>query len=290
MAPKEGLAVAREEWMRSDPSARVPAGIDTSVAHIARVYDYWLGGKDNFAADREAGDQAAEADPDVFRSVRANRAFIARTVSYLVADQGIRQFMDIGTGLPSANNTHEVAQAAAPDARIVYVDNDPIVLAHARALLTSTRQGATDYIDADLRDTGKILADAAATLDFSKPVAVMLVAVLHCVPEDDEPYQVVGRLMDAVPPGSFLTLAHVASDITADAMADMAGRLNRLMKQKVTYRDHAEVGRFFDGLEMVEPGLVPVSQWRPESETEAASPAKLWGGVARKVAGMRSES
>jgi trans-aconitate methyltransferase len=276
--------VAGDDRGRITSAEQAPASIDTTVAHIARVYDYWLGGKDNFAADREAADQAAQADPDVYQSVRANREFIARTVRYLVAEEGIRQFLDIGTGLPSANNTHAVAQRAAPESRIVYVDNDPIVLIHARALLTSAPEGRTDYIDADLREPGKILQEAARTLDFTQPVAVMLVAVLHCISDKDDPYGIVARLMDAVPPGSYLTLAHVASDITADAMADMAGRLNRLMKQKVTYRDHAEVSCFFGGLDVVEPGVVPVSQWRPPSELEAASPAKLWGGVGRKSA------
>src|SRR5215469_13878399 len=157
------------------------AGLDTGTAHIARVYDYWLGGKDNFAADRVAGDEALEAFPGLISSVRANRAFLARTVRYLAAERGIRQFLDIGTGIPASNNTHEVAQSVAPDARVVYVDNDPMVLAHARALLASGPHGATDYIDADLRDTGKIIESAAMTIDFTKPVAVMLIAVLHLI-------------------------------------------------------------------------------------------------------------
>jgi hypothetical protein len=158
---------------------RKPPKIDTSVAHVARIYNYWLGGKDNFAADREAGDAAIEAYPDMYSSVRANRAFLKRTVRYLASEVGIRQFLDIGTGLPSAENTHEVAQSIAPESRIVYVDNDPIVLNHARALLTSSPAGATGYLDADARDTGKILTAAAELLDFEKPVAVLLVAILQ---------------------------------------------------------------------------------------------------------------
>ena len=259
-----------------------PTGFDTSVAHVARVYDYWLGGKDNFAADRAAGDQAIAAYPDIVFSVRANRAFLARAVRFLAGECGIRQFLDIGTGIPTANNTHEVAQSVAPESRIVYVDNDPIVLAHARALLTSGPHGATSYIDADLRETGKILEGAADTLDFSQPVAVMLMAILQHIPADDDPYRIVATLMDAVPPGSYLAISHPASDIEPEQMAKMAERLNQMMAEKVSFRDQAEVARFFRGLELAEPGLVRAQLWRPDSELTAASPAALWGGVARK--------
>ncbi len=255
---------------------------DTSVAHVARVYDYWLGGKDNYAADREAGDQAIQAYPDIVHSVRANRAFLARMVRYLARDEGIRQFLDIGTGIPTANNTHEVAQSVAPDCRVVYVDNDPVVLTHARALLTSTPEGATDYIDADLRDTEKILAQAARTLDFSRPVAVMLIAIMHAIGDDEDPYAIVATLMEAVPPGSYLALSHVASDIVPAQAADMIRRLNRLMYEKTTPRRQAGVARFFDGLDIVEPGVVWVQEWRPDTETEAKSPSNMWGGVGRK--------
>jgi len=259
-----------------------PTGFDTSVAHVARVYDYWLGGKDNFAADRAAGDQAIAAYPDIVFSVRAHRAFLARAVRFLAGECGIRQFLDIGTGIPTANNTHEVAQSVAPESRIVYVDNDPIVLAHARALLTSGPHGATSYIDADLRETGKITDDAARTLDFSQPVAVMLMAILQHIPADDDPYRIVATLMDAVPPGSYLAISHPASDIEPEQMAKMAERLNQMMAEKVSFRDQAEVARFFRGLELAEPGLVRAQLWRPDSELTAASPAALWGGVARK--------
>jgi hypothetical protein len=255
---------------------------DTSVAHVARVYDYWLGGKDNFAVDRAAGEQAIAAYPDIVFSVRANRAFLARTVRYLTAEAGIRQFLDIGTGIPTSNNTHEVAQSVAPGARVVYVDNDPIVLAHARALLTSGPAGLTSYIDADLRNTGKILDTAAGTLDFSRPVAVVLMAILHLIGDEDDPYGIVAALMDAVPPGSYLTLSHIASDIETEALGEARDRVSKYMPVKQTYRSHAEVMRFFDGLDMVEPGLVRVQQWRPSSEVEAKSPAALWGGVGRK--------
>jgi hypothetical protein len=266
--------------------AAVPAGeapaFDTSVAHVARVYNYWLGGKDNFAADREAAEQAMAAFPGIALSARANRAFLRRAVTYLAGQAGIGQFLDIGTGIPSANNTHEVAQATVASTRIVYVDNDPVVLAHARALLTSTPEGATDYIDADLRDADQILAGAAATLDFSRPVGVMLMAILQHLADDDDPYAVVGKLMAAVPAGSYLVLSHPAKDIHAAEMAAMANRLNQMMAEKVTFRGQAEVAKFFSGLELAEPGMTNVPQWRPETEEEAASPAALWGGVARK--------
>jgi hypothetical protein len=262
--------------------ARKPAGLDTSVAHIARVQDYWLGGKDNFAADRAAAEQGLQAYPGLVMSVRATRAFLARTVRYLAAEVGIRQFLDVGTGLPSANNTHEVAQDAAPDSRVVYVDNDPIVLTHARALLTSGPQGETAYIDADARDTRAILDRAARTLDFAKPVAVVLMAVLQFVPADDEPGRIVAELMDGVPSGSYLVISHPASDIESQKMADMAGRLNQLMAQKVALRSHAEVSGFFDGLELAPPGVVRAPEWRPASPAEAASPSTMWGGVGRK--------
>jgi hypothetical protein len=255
---------------------------DTSVAHVARVYNYWLGGTDNFAADRAAAEQAMAAFPDIVLSARANRAFLRRAVTYLVREAGIRQFLDIGTGIPSASNTHEVAQSVASDSRIVYVDNDPAVLAHARALLTTTPDGATDYIDADLRHADLILAKAAQTLDFTKPVAVMLMAILQQLSEADDPYQVVRTLMAALPSGSYLALSHPAKDIHAAEMAAMAAQLNKMMAEKVTFRAQAEVAPFFAGLELVEPGMTNVPDWRPETAEEAASPAALWAGVARK--------
>jgi hypothetical protein len=259
-----------------------PPSFDTSVAHVARVYDYWLGGKDNYAADRLAGDQAIQAYPDIVFSVRANRAFLARTVRYLGGQAGINQFLDIGTGIPTANNTHEVAQSVVPNCRVVYVDSDPVVLAHARALLVSSPQGVTHYIDADLRDTGTILAQAARTLNFSRPIAIMLMAILQHIDNAGDPYAIVAKLLDAVAPGSYLALSHPAADIEAEAMGQMAQRLNKLMAEKVTFRSRAEVARLFDGLDMVEPGLVRVQQWRPDTEAEAKSPAALWGGVGRK--------
>jgi O-methyltransferase involved in polyketide biosynthesis len=259
-----------------------PRGLDTSVAHIARVYDYWLGGKDNFAADRHAGDQARAAFPAVGLAVRAQRAFLGRAVRYLVAQAGIRQFLDIGAGLPAANNVHEVAQSVAPGCRIVYVDKDPLVISHGRALLRSTAEGATAYIQADLRDTSTILTEAASTLDFTRPVAVMLIGILQFVPDEDDPWRIVGELTGATVPGSFVTVAQPARDLEAKAMAELLRRYNELAAEKAWFRTHAEVSSFLDGLDLVDPGVVETSLWRPDSELEAKSPAAVWAGMARK--------
>jgi S-adenosyl methyltransferase len=252
------------DWPQSWPgtSAPAPSGLDTSVPHIARVYDYWLGGKDNFAVDREAAEQVIAAYPGILRDVRAQRAFLANAVVQLAGVAGIRQFLDIGTGIPTANNTHEVAQGVAPDCRVVYVDNDPMVLAHARALLVGVT-GPTAYVDADLRDTGKVLAEAARLLDFSKPVAVMLISVLHLIPDEDDPRAIVARLMQAVPSGSWLALSHPARDVHPRQVTEAASRFNQLAPAKATLRTRAEIVRFFDGLDLLEPGLVQVHRWRP---------------------------
>ena len=261
-----------------------PPDFDTSTAHIARVYDYWLGGKDNFAADREAGDEAYVAYPDMPSSVRANRAFLRRAVRFM-AESGIRQFLDVGTGLPSANNTHEVAQSISSDCRVLYVDNDPMVLAHAHALLVSERQSSTAYLDADARDSEKILRGAARMFDMSQPVGVMLIAILHLVDDEDDPRQIVTRLMEAVPPGSYLAISHVPSDMQASmGVVAAAKRVNRLMTQRINPRSRAVVTQFFDGLELLPPGVVPIQEWRPDTAEEAAARAAMWGGVARKNA------
>ncbi|MEU8799404.1 SAM-dependent methyltransferase [Spirillospora sp. NPDC048819] len=257
---------------------------NSNTPHPARVYDVWLGGKDNFAADRAAAEAGLRAFPATVKSVRANRAFLARTVEYLVAEAGIRQFLDIGTGLPSANNTHEVAQAVRPECRIAYVDNDPIVLAHAEALLRSSGPGVTDYIDADLRDPGGILRESSRTLDFTEPVAVMLVAVLHFISDAADPYRITETLMAAVPPGSYLVVSHTAKDIFPEEMAAFERAMNENSAEKVTLRDREQVSGFFRGLDLVEPGVVQVPRWRPRSDLEASAPAALWGAVARKPA------
>lgn len=281
---QKGVFVAKNWFRGVMPDSHKPVEIDTSVAHSARVYNYLLGGKDNFAADREAGDRMMAALPNVVSGSRMNRAFLARAVRFLVTDCEIRQFLDIGTGIPSANNTHEVAQAIAQHARIVYVDNDPIVLTHARALLTSTHEGAVAYLDADLRQPDDILQAAARTLDFREPIALMMLMVLHMVPDADKPHQIVGRLLDALPAGSYLVLSHPPSDILPEGVAEVQRRFNQSLGQgaSMTARSRGEVARFFEGLEIVEPGLVQVHQWRPDGELDPNAPASIWCAVGRK--------
>jgi hypothetical protein len=258
--------------------------LNTGVPQVARVYDYWLDGKDNFAADRVVGEETLAVFPGIRLSAQANRAFLRRTVRYLAGGEGIRQFLDIGTGLPAADNTHEVAQAVARDSRVVYVDNDPLVLAHARALLTSNPDGVTAYLDADLRDTDTILEHAAKTLDFARPVGIMLLAMLHYIPDLAEARQIVNRLMAAVPAGSFLVMSHAGTDLLPDDVAAFEKSLNAHLapEQRHVARPRDLVSGFFDGLQLLEPGLVRVSDWRPDSPEEAATPTILWGGVARK--------
>jgi hypothetical protein len=256
------------------------ATFDTSIAHHARIADYLLGGRDNFAADRKAAEAMIEAYPTMVELMRANRAFLRRAVRFLAAEAGIRQFLDIGTGIPTAGNTHEVAQEIAPDSRVVYVDYDPVVLAHARALLTSTPEGVTDYVDSDLRDVTKVLTGAAETLDFGKPVAVTVALTLHAIPDENDPHAIVAQFMNAMAPGSYLSISHPASDIEPEKAADIANRLKPLSYQQYTPRTRAQVLRFFDGLQLVEPGLVQVQQWRPAIEVHETF--SVWAGVARK--------
>jgi hypothetical protein len=276
---------ASGDWRRAASPEQMKSAvrtIDPSVAHIARIQDYWLGGKDHFEADRVAGDEAIAQLPDMVASVRNTRAFLGRTVRYLAGHAGIRQFLDIGTGIPTASNTHEVAQSVAPESRIAYVDNDPMVLAHARALLTSNPAGRCGYVDADIRDPEKILSAVTEVLDLTEPAGVVLMAVLQFVPDSDDPHGIVRRLMEAVPAGSYLVISHPASDIQAAAMAGMATRLNQLMAQRVTPRGRDEVTAFFDGLDLVEPGVIRCPEWRPDSPGDAAGKSTMWGGVARK--------
>ncbi len=256
---------------------------DTSKAHQARIYDYALGGKDNYAADRAAAEAVLKINPEMAFTARANRAFLGRAVRYLAAEAGIRQFLDIGTGIPTAGNTHEVAQAVAPESRVVYVDYDPVVLAHARALLTSGEAGATEYIDADLRDVGTILSQAGRLLDFTGPVAVTLISVLHAIPDADEPHAIVARIMDAVPPGSYLALSHVGSDLLSpETRQGLEAVTDRMMQQGITYRTREQVARFFEGTDMADPGLVRVEEWRPAGATADAERSSFWCGVGRK--------
>jgi hypothetical protein len=255
---------------------------DTTVPHAARMYDYLLGGKDNFAADREAAEQLVAINPGARMAVRANRAFHGRAVRYLAGEAGVRQFLDIGTGIPAADNTHEVAQRVDAGARIVYVDNDPIVLAHARALLTSAHAGTVSYLDADLRDLDAILEAAGRWLDFGAPVAIMLVLILHLIPDSDDPWRIVGRLVDAVPPGSYLVVSHPASDMDAPAAAAVAGRVNQRMQGTMTLRGRAEVSRFFDGLDLLPPGLVAQNRWPDPAARYDEPHMGGYGAVGRK--------
>jgi O-methyltransferase involved in polyketide biosynthesis len=258
--------------------------ISTRQPHTARIWNYWLGGRDNYEVDRAAGDRIRELHPGISEYARADRLFLGRAVRHLVHDVGIRQFLDIGTGLPTADNTHEVAQAAAPEARIVYVDNDPLVLAHARALLTSSPEGRTDYLDEDLRNVDAILEHAAKTLDFSKPVALILLGVVIFVGDDEDPYALVRRLVDRLPAGSHLVLSHT---ITSPSMPDVDEAVkfwNEHGTPKLTQRTPEDVARFFDGLELLEPGVLSCSRWRPEGG-DASEPEEvaMFGGVARKL-------
>ena len=255
---------------------------DTSVAHQARIYDYLLGGKDNYAADRAATEAVLKIYPEMAFNARANRAFLGRVVRYLAREAGIRQFLDIGTGIPTAGNTHQVAQEIAPRSRVVYVDYDPIVLAHARALLTSGGAGTTDYIHADLRDTAAILDRADRLLDFSKPVAVTLIAILHAIPDSDDPHAIVASLLERLPAGSHLAISHIAADlIDTETRSGLGNLADQMIQQDFTFRDREQVARFFGGTDLVAPGLVRVEQWRPAAGDPAGTSA-VWSAVGRK--------
>ena len=260
-----------------------PPAFDTSVANQARIYDYLLGGKDNYAADREAVDAVIKIAPEMGFTARANRAFLGRAVRYLAAEAGIRQFLDIGTGIPTAGNTHHVAQAAAPESRVVYVDYDPIVLAHARALLNSSEAGATEYIDADVRDTDTILSGASRLLDFTQPVAVTMLFLLHAIPDEDDPHAIVAKVLDALPSGSYLALSHLGSDIfDEEAQQGFQNIVGRMSQQQYTGRSREQMLRFFEGMELVEPGLVRIEEWRPDPDSASDYTSTAWGAVGRK--------
>jgi hypothetical protein len=261
-------------------------GIDSSVAHPARRYNYWLGGKDNFAADRRSGDELEAMFPNVRKGALANRAFLQRATRFLAGEAGIRQFLDIGTGLPTADNTHQVAQQINPEARVVYVDNDPLVMAHARALLTSSPQGETAYLEADLNEPESILSDPllARTLDLSRPVGLMLIAVLHFIPGRGRAQPIVDRLLAALPPGSYLVATNATSDFGSPEEAALYARLLEEGRADVWTRDKAEFTAIFDGLELVEPGVVPASEWRPEGDGPLPDRKEInvWSGIGRK--------
>ncbi len=259
------------------PSSRV----DVTVPHSARIWNYWMGGKDNYAVDREAGDAVAAISPGIFELATQSRKFLIRTVKFLAEEAGIRQFLDIGTGLPTMDNTHQVAQRAAPDSRIVYVDNDPVVLAHARALLTNTTdEGVTDYIDADFHDPDLIVADARNILNFTKPIAVMFMGVLGHVADYDEMRSIVARVVSAVPSGSYLVLWDGTD--TSEEQVEAAEDYKDTGGVPYEVRSPEQIARCFEGLEMVEPGLVSISQWRPDPAAGDVAPVDGYGAVARK--------
>jgi O-methyltransferase involved in polyketide biosynthesis len=256
--------------------------IDSSHPQSARIYNYWLGGKDNYPVDRAMGEQIEQLLPGIPEMARHQRAFLIRVVTFLAGEVGIRQFLDIGTGLPTADNTHEVAQRIAPESRIVYVDNDPVVLVHARALLTSSPQGVTQYVDADLRYPDKILAEAGRTLDFTQPVAIMLLGVIHHLTDHEEAAAVVKRLVDAVASGSYLVVTQTTNQVTGAAMDEAVRQWNEASPTPIVIRTPEQIAGFFDGLELLEPGVVSTTQWRPDPAGPSPPPMDEFGAVGRK--------
>jgi hypothetical protein len=267
--------------MSDDVPDRAPLKIDMGVPHSARIFNYWLGGKDNYPADREAGDRFRQTFPEIVDLARSGRQFLVRTVRYLAAEAGIRQFLDIGTGLPTVNNTHEVAQQIAPASRVVYVDNDPLVLRHAQALLVGTPEGATDYIEADLHEPDQILHGAARTLDLNRPVAIILMGILAHVADYDEARAIVRRLLEAVPSGSYLVVRDGAD--TDPAYVQAMSRYNATGAVPYQLRSPAQIAGYLEGLEMVEPGVVACPLWRPDTP-DIGTPIELavLGAVGRK--------
>ncbi|MFC5954769.1 SAM-dependent methyltransferase [Streptomyces pratens] len=263
------------------PGTAAHQKIDTSVPHSARIWNYWLGGKDNYPVDEEAGDAYTDVFPGIVTIARSSRAFLQRNITYLVAEAGIRQFLDIGTGLPTADNTHEVAQRIAPESRIVYVDNDPMILSHARALLYSTPEGATAYVDSNVLDPERVLAAAAATLDFSRPTALILSNILGHIADHDEARSIVKRLMDALPSGSYLSINDGSRGFDPGFEQAQDG-YNKSGAVPYNLRTIEEITSFFDGLELLEPGVVSVTQWRPDTDAPDARIIAEHGGLARK--------
>ena len=273
-------------WMSGFESGDPDSRFDASVPHPARVYGYWLGGKDHYPADREAAEQVIRCRPQVVAGARANRAFLAQVVRFL-AECGVRQFLDIGTGLPAPGSTHQVAQTVAPECRIVYVDNDPLVLVHARALLTSTAQGSCDYLEADLRDTPAVVAGAARTLDFTRPAAVLLLAVLHFIPDSDDPAGIVAALARQLAPGSYVVISHLTGDFAPDPVAAGVAAYNALVPAALVPRTHSQVSALFAGLPMVPPGVVPLTEWRSVPAGQSSLSADLYAGMAHTAMSRR---
>ncbi len=264
------------------PGHEPPGGVDDSLPQSARIWNYWLGGKDNYPIDREVADRFREVYPPIIDIARAQRYFLARAVRHLAGEAGIRQFLDIGTGLPTVDNTHEIAQRVAPEARIVYVDNDPLVLMHARALLTSHPEGVTAYVDTDLRDIGAVARSAAKTLDFARPIAVTMLGILGHITDYDEARSIVRRLLDSVPPGSHLVVADGTNLFGGKVYDDAMKIWNASAEPQYVLRTPQQIAGFFDGLELVEPGVVSVPLWRPDPSPFAPAEVDNFGGVGRK--------
>jgi hypothetical protein len=276
------VASVTDEWLKEATRPVRRAQIDTSAPNVARVWNYLVGGRDNFDADRKAARQLIASAPVMEHVGIASRAFLCRAVTYLAGEARIRQFLDVGTGIPAAGNTHEVAQEVAPESKIVYVDNDPVVLAHARAMLRSAPEGATSYVDASAREPAKILQQARSTLSLGEPAAVILIDILNFIPDDAEVRSILSVLMDAMVSGSYLAIMQPASDIDSE-LPEAQRRWNQIAKTPVALRDLAEVTAWFDGLDLVEPGIVAVPEWRPErGDPKFAMPMPLYGAVARK--------
>jgi hypothetical protein len=265
----------------NDINGQLASMLDTGVPQTARIWNYWLGGKDNFAVDRQVGDEIRAAFPEIVQNARHSRAFLVRAVQYLAGEVGVRQFLDIGTGLPTADNTHQVAQAVAPESRIVYVDNDPLVLVHARALLSSSPDGFTNYLQADLRDPDTILRETAQTLDLTQPVALMLMGILGHISDDEQALSIVRTLLDGLPSGSYLA-SYDGTD-TSSAVVRAAEIWNQSANPTYHLRSPEQLARRFEGLELVEPGVISVTLWRPDPDSpEPPKQIDQYGGVGRK--------
>jgi hypothetical protein len=265
------------------PQEIAPPGVNPAVPHSARIYDFWLGGKDNFAADRQVGEAMLQAIPDLRAMAAENRKFVHRIARELVTAEGIRQFLDVGTGIPTRPNLHEIAQQLAPETRVVYVDNDPVVLVHARALMVSTPEGRSEYIAADLREPESILSDKAlaSTLDLTRPVGLTLIAVLMLIADEDDPWSLVARLRDAMPSGSLLAITHPTADFNPAAVEEAVAAA-RGAGMTLVARTKEAVARFFGDWELLDPGLVPVPAWRPDTPVADPEATYNWAGVARK--------
>lgn len=274
-----GPPTAQPHSARSAPADSGALRFDPGAPHPARVYAHWLGSKDHYPADRKAAEEVAAQRPQVVDGARANRAFLARAVRYLARERNIGQFLDIGPGLPAPGNTHEIAQAIDAQCRVVYADNDSLVISHARALLTSAPEGACGYVQADLRDPALILREAACTLDLTRPVAVLLVGVLHFIGDADDPAGIVQELAEALAPGSLIAISHLTADFAPQQVSSGVAAYNKLVPATITARTHAQVTALFSGRSLVPPGVVPVAEWRPATGCYPSQTTDMYAGM-----------